>query len=104
MNKGKHQRGRRNQAAVCIGAKMWTQTSGTRSARACFTKCQCVREVAITVECAQYGRKLQSTQSEPVDRQRKRIANVESELKIEGAQGHEEVVRDQEQENIAARS
>ena len=46
-----------NQAAMCVGAKMWTQTSGTRSARACFTKCQCVREVAVTVERTQYGRK-----------------------------------------------
>ena len=63
-----------------------------------------MREVAITVECAQYGGKLKSTQSEPVGRQRKRIAYVESELKIERAQGNEEVVRDQGQENIAAKS
>ena len=63
-----------------------------------------MREVAVTVECAQYGRKLQSTQSEPDGRQRKRVDYVESELKIERAQGHEEVVRDQGQENIAAKS
>ena len=63
-----------------------------------------MREVAITVECAQYGRQLKRTQSEPVGRQRKRIAYVGSELKIERAQGHEEVVRDQGQENIAAKS
>ena len=63
-----------------------------------------MREVAIIVECAQYGRKLKRTQSEQVGRQRKRIAYVESELKIKRAQGHEEVVRDQGQENIAAKS
>ena len=36
--------------------------------------------------------------------QAKRTAYVGSELKIERAQGHEEVVRDQGQENIAAKS
>ena len=35
---------------------------------------------------------------------KKRIAYVESELKKEGVQGHEEVARDQGQENIAAKS
>ena len=44
------------------------------------------------------------TQSEPVGRQRKRIAYVGSELKIERAHGHEEVVRDQGHENVAAKS
>ena len=63
-----------------------------------------MREVAVTDECAQYGGKLQSTQSKPDGRRRKRIAYVESELKIERDQGHEKVVRDQVQENIAAKS
>ena len=45
-----------------------------------------------------------NAQSKPVGRQRKRITYVGSELKIERAQGHEEVVRDQGQENIAAES
>ena len=63
-----------------------------------------MREVAVTDECAQYGRQPKRTQSKPVGRQRKRIAYVESELKKEGVQGHEEVARDQGQENIAAKS
>ena len=61
-------------------------------------------KVAVTDECAQYERQPKRTQSKPVGRQRERIAYVESALKIEGAQGHEEVARDQGQENIAARS
>ena len=48
--------------------------------------------------------KTKRTQSKPVGRQRERIAYVGSELKIEGAQGQEEVVRDQGQENNAAKS
>ena len=63
-----------------------------------------MREVAVTDECAQYGRQPKRTQSKPVGRQRKRITYVRSELKIERAQGHEEVARDQGQENIAAKS
>ena len=62
-----------------------------------------MREVAVTDEYAQYGRQPKRTQSKPVGTQRKRIAYVGSELKI-GAQGHEEVVREQWQENIAAKS
>ena len=63
-----------------------------------------MREVAVTDECAQYERQPKRTQSKPVGRQREQIAYVVSGLKIEGAQGQEEVVRDQGQENIAARS
>ena len=63
-----------------------------------------MREVAVTDECAQYARQPKRTLSKPVGRQRDRIAYVGSALKIEGAQGHEEVVRDQGQENNAAKS
>ena len=44
--------------------------------------------MAVTDECAQYGRQPKRTQSKPVGRQRKRITYVRSELKIERAQGH----------------
>ena len=43
------------------------------------------------------------TQSKPVGRQREQIAYVGTALKIERAQGHEEVVRAQWQENNAAK-